>query len=333
MIILKYSVIVPVYNTEKYLDRCVSSIISQSFDDYELILVDDGSSDGCPEICDHWAENDKHIKVIHQENGGQSTARNAGLKAAAGDYILFVDSDDYVSKDYFAKMEEYDFPDGWLVYTNLVVGTQKTNQRQVAENSEEMPIFDTLKYLLSSRTLNGPCTKKYSGRLIERHQLYFEDMVPAEDFIFSLRYALLCKKIKICNQAVYVNDQTNSCSTTRSRKHGLIDVYPKIFDRAFSLVESASLSPNQKRELYKILDKLHVESFGTCVMEELKDNEASFHNTIGTIRHLCKKFYGRYKGGYGYQDLVHFVMRVCIRYRLAVPLYTFGKIHMKRKSN
>ena len=250
---------------------------------------------------------------------------------ATGEYILFVDSDDYVSNDYFDRMDESDLPNGWLVYTNLVVGTQKTYQRQVVEHGEDTPYFDTLKYLLLSRTLNGPCTKKYSRQLLNKHQLFFEDMIPAEDFIFSLRYALYCEQFIIRNQAVYINDQSDLCSTTRSRKHGLIDVYPKIFDRAFSIVQSASLLPSQKQELYKILDKLHVESFGTCVMEELKDDDVKIMVTLNIIRKLCKQFYKRYKGGYGYQDPIHFVMRICIRYRLAIPLYTFGKLHMKRK--
>ena len=106
MIVLKYSVIVPVYNTEKYLDRCISSIVSQSFEDYELILVDDGSQDWCPGICDNWARKNEHITVIHQENGGLPVARNSGLDVAIGDYVLFVDSDDYVTEDYFEKLNE-----------------------------------------------------------------------------------------------------------------------------------------------------------------------------------------------------------------------------------
>ncbi len=94
----KISVIVPIYNVEKYLDRCVSSIVGQTFRDFELILVDDGSPDGCPAICDEYAEKDSRIRVIHKENGGLSSARNAGLDIARGEYISFIDSDDYISE-------------------------------------------------------------------------------------------------------------------------------------------------------------------------------------------------------------------------------------------
>lgn len=95
----KISVIVPVYNVEKYINRCVQSILNQSFSDFELILVDDGSPDTCPELCDEWAYVDSRIRVIHKKNGGLSAARNAGISMASGEYFLFVDSDDMIHPD------------------------------------------------------------------------------------------------------------------------------------------------------------------------------------------------------------------------------------------
>lgn len=94
------SVIVPIYKVEKYLDRCVESIVNQTYKNLEIILVDDGSPDNCPQMCDDWAKKDNRIKVIHKENGGLSDARNTGLKIAKGEYIAFVDSDDWIEKNY-----------------------------------------------------------------------------------------------------------------------------------------------------------------------------------------------------------------------------------------
>lgn len=94
------SVIVPVYKTEKYLDRCIKSIINQTYKNIEIILIDDGSPDSCGRICDSYAEKDKRIKVIHKENGGVASARNTGLDNICGEYAAFVDSDDYVTEDY-----------------------------------------------------------------------------------------------------------------------------------------------------------------------------------------------------------------------------------------
>ena len=98
------SIIVPVYKAEKYLSECIDSIISQTYENFELILIDDGSPDNSGKICDEYAEKDKRIKVIHKENAGVSSARNIGLDNASGEYIAFIDSDDFVDKQYLEKL-------------------------------------------------------------------------------------------------------------------------------------------------------------------------------------------------------------------------------------
>lgn len=98
------SVIVPVYKVEKYLDKCVQSILAQTYKDFELILVDDGSPDNCPQLCDEYSKKDKRVRVIHKENGGLSDARNAGTAIAEGDYVTYIDSDDYISEDYLETL-------------------------------------------------------------------------------------------------------------------------------------------------------------------------------------------------------------------------------------
>lgn len=98
------SVIVPIYNVESYLDRCIRSIVNQTYKNLEIILIDDGSPDQCPDICDQWAQRDYRIKVIHKENGGLSDARNAGMKIMTGDYVSFIDSDDWISENMYEIM-------------------------------------------------------------------------------------------------------------------------------------------------------------------------------------------------------------------------------------
>lgn len=98
------SVIVPIYNVEKYLDRCVDSVINQTYKNLEIILVDDGSTDNCPKMCDDYAKKDSRIKVVHKKNGGLSDARNAGMKVATGEYVSFIDSDDYISLDFYETL-------------------------------------------------------------------------------------------------------------------------------------------------------------------------------------------------------------------------------------
>lgn len=96
------SVIVPVYKVEEYLSRCIESLVNQSYKNLEIILVDDGSPDSCPKICEKWAENDSRIKTIHKKNGGLSDARNAGIKIATGEYVSFIDSDDWIDTETFS---------------------------------------------------------------------------------------------------------------------------------------------------------------------------------------------------------------------------------------
>jgi glycosyltransferase involved in cell wall biosynthesis len=112
------SIIVPVYNVELYLDKCISSIVNQTYKNLEIILVDNGSPDACPQMCDLWSYKDSRIKVIHQSNAGVSAARNAGLEIFSGEYLMFVDSDDYLHQDAVRVLYERIATDG----TDMVVG-------------------------------------------------------------------------------------------------------------------------------------------------------------------------------------------------------------------
>ena len=99
-----FSIIVPIYKVEPYIERCVKSLCGQTYGDVEIILVDDESPDNCPHLCDEYAASDARIKVVHKKNGGLSDARNAGLKIATGDYVIFVDSDDYIEENTCEKL-------------------------------------------------------------------------------------------------------------------------------------------------------------------------------------------------------------------------------------
>lgn len=104
---MRFSVIVPIYNVEKYLNKCIDSIMNQTYNDFELILVDDGSPDNCLSICNHYADTDNRIKVIHQENKGVSIARQNGVSIAKGEYLAFIDSDDWVEINFLSSMSFY----------------------------------------------------------------------------------------------------------------------------------------------------------------------------------------------------------------------------------
>ncbi len=131
------SVIVPVYKVELYLKKCVDSLLNQTYKNLEIILVDDGSPDNCPKICDEYAKKDNRIKVIHKKNGGLSSARNAGLDIAKGDYIAFVDSDDYVHSDYINKLYNQVKKDGSSL---AICGVQIVNENGTNLDSSKFDI-------------------------------------------------------------------------------------------------------------------------------------------------------------------------------------------------
>ena len=139
----KVSVIVPIYNVEKYLDKCINSLRNQTLNDIEIILVDDESPDNCPYICDKYAALDSRIKVIHKKNEGLGYARNSGLKISTGEYIVFVDSDDYIELDtlekcyFIAKENDYDF-----VKYNLIRHEKKNNKIFKINSPLETGIYD-----------------------------------------------------------------------------------------------------------------------------------------------------------------------------------------------
>ena len=148
------SVIVPIYKVKKYLSKCIDSIIAQDYKNLEIILVDDGSPDNCPEICDEYAKKDKRIRVVHKENGGLSDARNAGIKVATGEYIAFIDSDDYVAKNYISMLlytlKKYDADISACNYIKVYEDTgrqevePKTDKELVMTNVEAMKDLFTL---------------------------------------------------------------------------------------------------------------------------------------------------------------------------------------------
>lgn len=191
----KYSVIIPVYKAQDTLKRCVDSLLIQNCADAEIILVNDGSPDDCGKICEEYAAKYANIKYIAKENGGVSSARNAGLDAASGIYIMFVDSDDYVADTYFAEIDkalaEYD-------WDYILFSTYKTDGKTVTEShfasysvKTKSEIAERIVVEINRSTINGPVTKVYKRELLERHSIRFNEKLSiAEDWSFNVRYAL-----------------------------------------------------------------------------------------------------------------------------------------------
>lgn len=167
----KLSIVAPVYNVKDYLTRCTNSILIQSFKDFELILVDDGATDGSGEICDQIKKQDSRIKVIHKQNGGLSSARNAGIENANGDYITFVDSDDWIEPQLYEKMfESADKNDADITICRLQMVSEPNNVIKVVGYDKEI-FFDkieaTKEILRDDMIPSYSCNKLFKRELFE----------------------------------------------------------------------------------------------------------------------------------------------------------------------
>ena len=201
------SVIVPIYNSEKYLEECIKSILNQSYRDFELLLIDDGSKDSSGEICKRYELKDTRVKYVHKTNGGVSSARNEGIKLATGKYIAFVDSDDIVKDNMlevlFSKHADFAMC-GYELYDDI--NKQILNQfvctkldgdvRELANNVSD--------YLLPPYLL-GPCFKLFDKEIIKKYDIQFPpELSYGEDAIFVFKYLLHCKTVGISSYIGYV---------------------------------------------------------------------------------------------------------------------------------
>ena len=213
----KLTIIVPIYNVEAYLSRCLDSILAQEYTDFELILINDGSPDNCAEIMEAYAKRDNRIVTIHQENKGVSAARNAGLKIAKGQYVGFVDPDDYIEKEMFRVLiddiEELGADIACCNFNNVFEdGTIK--EYQVAGVSRVMSGHEFINHIFDiPRTIMGyNCNKLFKREKINRY--YDESIIIGEDRMFLFQYCINIEKACYC-QGAYYNIYENKNSATR----------------------------------------------------------------------------------------------------------------------
>lgn len=229
-----FSVILPIYNVASCLERCIYSVLDQDFCDYELILVDDGSTDDSGKICDDFAGRYDHIRVIHKANGGLSSARNAGMEIARGEYIWWVDSDDWIENGSLCLLHQVTikqkpdivkFPYIRMTAENAIVsGAAMPGEyvgRENIDNLMQQAFLETSKYILSA------CSHIYKRQFLKEHGLLFvsERVVGSEDYLFNLQALLWANHIVVLPNALYFYEQ---------RMGSLTQCYKKDFPRKYT---------------------------------------------------------------------------------------------------
>lgn len=209
MIMPEVSIIVPVYNAEQALDRCISSILNQEYRDIELILMDDGSKDGSASICDSYAEKDSRVKVVHKENSGVSDTRNQGIERATGKYIQFLDADDWITSDSTKMLvRTAEETDADLVVGEFyrVVGDHLSRKGSIESDRvlTQQEYAEFMKLSPADYYYGVIWNKLYRKEILDTYQIRMDSGISfCEDFIFNLEYVLHCKRIAPLNLPVY----------------------------------------------------------------------------------------------------------------------------------
>lgn len=285
----KVSIVVPIYNAEKYLDECIISIVKQDYDNLEIFLIDDGSTDGSRHICEDWKSKDSRITLYSQKNQGVSAARNKGIELSTGEYIVFVDSDDVIDKSYIntfmeAKMKlgEDILPiAGFADFTNETPKTQKVKEYKLIERGRLITLY-------FDKYINSPCNKLYSLEIIKKNSISFpKDVTIGEDLIFNLSYIGVTSEESFCltvnNEYYYRKHSTD----TLSRKY-----YKNFYDtemQQFELLCETADKVNIDEENRRLLEEIRcIKLINLLRYTMSKENRASFFEKMKYNGYILK---------------------------------------------
>lgn len=239
------SIIIPVYNSEKYLKECIDSIISQNNNIFELLLIENGSTDHSKEICDEYADKFNFIKAFHIPNKGVSNARNYGIEHSSGEWITFIDSDDFISPEYIQSIEPFLNTDTDLITFNYVryINEQKkeSGNLTITEGKHQSTIeLFKLAVRLEVSALSV-CLSIYKNSIIKNNDLKFnEEMKTCEDFMFSLSYYNYITQYNIINKNLYYY-RLNPFSTTSIRSLQHANNYQIVFNTVVNIIKDKNI--------------------------------------------------------------------------------------------
>ena len=251
----KVSVIVPVYNVEKYLRQCLDSLVNQTLTDIEIICINDGSTDGSLAILEDYASKDKRIRLISQENQGQGVARNRGIELSSGEYIGFVDPDDWVELNTYeelyskAKEQSLDIVEYTYKEYNLHSGTTKIWNNKIKIPENEIFTFKKCPLYTFFSTMLGPCNKIYRTNFIKNNNIKFSNSKLAEDHIFTIKSRIFANKIIFINKPFYNYRvyKGSSCKRITNQVLNVIDIVKEVENLLISLNKYNDLKNEYKK--------------------------------------------------------------------------------------
>ena len=290
---MKYSVIIPVYNAEKTLRRCLDSLVKQAFSDYELLLINDGSTDGSDAICREYASTYSCVRYLTKENGGVSSARNLGLEQAEGEYILFVDSDDYVSEDYFESLSDAlknKAADLLMFgYRNFGDISAEWDTGEFYEDSE-IGIAERVSSAVRQYLFSSLWSKTFKRQIIEQHNIRFaNDLAIGEDQAFIFTFAMHIRSIGSIGDHLYNVDVSDGNSLSRKARPYLTEQLMEVNRRMYAAYQAVPHAPEAARYYEVALSWMTYRSAYSCCKELLKF-DFSVKQRRQEIREICKLY-------------------------------------------
>lgn len=304
------TVVLPIYNVENYLDRCIKSVVSQTYENLEILLIDDGSTDSCSEMCDEWAKKDSRIKVIHKENQGLGMARNTGIENANGEYICFFDSDDYIASDTIEKAYGQavdDKADAVFFGINFCDEKGKVTDSficplgKVKYENEQVRNFFLPEFIAPDPDGDGvklfymsPCILLYSMSTIKRCNWRFvsEREIISEDVYSLLSLFKHVSKVSVLPEAFYYYC-TNGSSLSRSYRKDRFEKLCRFYEEAKALCKRLGYDDEILRRVSKpylsfVIAALKQESIAS---ESSKQNKARIKNLVNdkTLQEVLQK--------------------------------------------
>lgn len=288
---MKYSVIIPAYNAEKTIKRCIESITLQNRADVEIIIINDGSTDETDSICKALRTEHENIIYITKENGGVSSARNSGLSVATGEYVMFVDSDDYVDNNCFDTIDKYvksnaDFYQfGFSIVANrLIKETREFSECNVNTSSEkEAFVSDGI----VTRSINSPCAKIFKQKIINEQNLRFcEDLSVGEDLTFVFSFLLLADRFERLSDKIYFADTGNEESLSRKYRENLSEQLLGVYD---GMVKALNKSKTESKLINRSLAWLFYRN-AYSVVNDLVKSGLTFLERRRKLKAMCSLF-------------------------------------------
>ena len=283
----KISIIVPVYKVEFYLEKCVNSIINQTYKNLEIILVDDGSPDNCGAMCEELAKVDNRIKVIHKENGGLSSARNAGIDIATGEYVAFIDSDDWIEPDFIEVLEKL-LTENDADFSVCGMHNEYTEESTLVRNhkisTSVVELSDIFVQIIDNPLFYGYAWNKLFKKDIIAKIRFDETLLFCEDIDYSVRVADKCQKVAFTSEKLH-HYRHHSLSMTGEIKYNPRKLY---ILRAFKnmMPYYAKNCPSKVSTLNKNYLKVAISLKGNMILNKVSDNEV-----INELNSIITEYY------------------------------------------